>query len=56
MQTAEIIYTDKKEVSCKGNGGALGHPKIYMNIEATGEVQCPYCSKKFIFNKEKAKK
>lgn len=45
----EIKYTNEKEVEC--NGGVLGHPKIYLNMEAKDEVVCPYCSKKFIFKK-----
>ena len=53
-QGDEIIYTDKKEVIC--NGGVLGHPKIYLNMEPNDQIVCPYCSKRFIFkNKEVAK-
>lgn len=50
MTVTETITTHKKEVSC--NGGTLGHPKVYLNMEASGEVVCPYCSKKFILKVE----
>jgi hypothetical protein len=50
----ETEYTNKKEVAC--NGGLLGHPKVYLNMEAASQVVCPYCSKKFIFQKEKVAK
>ena len=51
MKSFEVVYTDKKEVAC--NGGVLGHPRIYLNMEDKGEVVCPYCSKKFVFAVEK---
>ena len=34
-------------VSCDGGGGALGHPKIYLEISKDGKVVCPYCSRTF---------
>lgn len=24
-----------------------GHPRVYLNIEKTGHVTCPYCSTKY---------
>jgi uncharacterized Zn-finger protein len=41
-----ISVTDKR-VYCDG-GGALGHPGVYLNIEADGQVVCPYCSRTFV--------
>jgi uncharacterized Zn-finger protein len=35
-------------VGCDGGGGALGHPLVYLHIEAEGEVVCPYCSRRFV--------
>lgn len=30
--------------SCNGGGGALGHPKVYINLDKAGEPNvCPYC-------------
>ncbi len=45
-QNQDIIYTNHKEVSC--DGGILGHPKIYLNMETSHEIICPYCSRKFV--------
>lgn len=46
-QPFETIMVDHAEVSC--DGGALGHPKVYLHIEReTGEVTCPYCSRTFV--------
>ncbi len=32
-------------VACDGGGGALGHPKVYLELDAEGKVCCPYCSR-----------
>ena len=40
------------QVACDGGGGALGHPKVYINLDS-GEVQtCPYCGMRFVFDPE----
>jgi uncharacterized Zn-finger protein len=45
----EIIQVTRREVICDGGGGALGHPRVYLHIDADqGEqVTCPYCSRVF---------
>jgi len=48
MQPFETVYVDSTEVSCDGGGGALGHPKVYLNLSADGEIECPYCSRLFV--------
>ncbi len=35
-------------VSCDGGDGAAGHPNVYLNIGAEGQVVCPYCSRVFV--------
>ena len=49
----EIVYVKEHRVSCNGNGGALGHPKVYYSL-TDGEAECGYCDRKFIFDPEKA--
>ena len=48
----EVIYTDKRRVSCDGgkgeSGGALGHPLVWYSLE-DGEAECGYCDRKFIY-------
>jgi len=44
----EIIETDSTTVSCDGGGGALGHPRIYLNLGADGHVDCGYCDRRFV--------
>ena len=44
----ETEQVDQLNVACDGGGGALGHPKVYLSLEGKGEVECPYCDKKFV--------
>ena len=48
MQPFETIYVDETIVACNGGGGALGHPRVYLNLSAEGKVECPYCSRLYI--------
>ena len=43
----QIVEVETIEVSCDGGGGALGHPKVFLTL-VDGEVECPYCDKKFV--------
>ena len=43
----ETVEVETVEVSCDGGGGALGHPKVFLTLD-DGEVECPYCDKKYI--------
>jgi len=43
----KIVETSK--VACDGGEGALGHPRVWLQIpEAKGFVECPYCDCKYI--------
>lgn len=33
---------------CDGGGGALGHPKVYINVDKPGTQSCTYCGIRFI--------
>jgi uncharacterized Zn-finger protein len=43
----EIIEVESREVSCDG-GGALGHPRVFLNMGDKGFVECPYCDRRFV--------
>jgi uncharacterized Zn-finger protein len=46
----DVVYVDSSSVACDGDGGALGHPRVFLAIDpASGEVECPYCSRRFIY-------
>lgn len=49
VDPVETVTTDKTAVDCDGGGGALGHPKVYLNIKPeVGYIDCPYCGKRFV--------
>ncbi len=48
MKPAEIIETDKERVGCDGGSGALGHPLVYLTMDTSGKVDCPYCGRRYI--------
>ena len=46
----ETAHVDEEIVACDGGAGALGHPRVFLNMEGKGFVDCPYCDKRFILN------
>ncbi|WP_209348852.1 zinc-finger domain-containing protein [Pontixanthobacter sp. CEM42] len=58
----EIVKTQTRRVSCDGatairgprdgsdrfKPAALGHPKVYLEIDETGYVDCGYCDRRFV--------
>ena len=52
----ETITVDTPTVACDGGGGSLGHPRVFLHIEPqTGDIECPYCSRHYVLNKDAAK-
>lgn len=47
----EVIQVTAREVACDGGGGALGHPKVYLHIDADKDdsITCPYCSRTYVY-------
>uniref|UniRef100_A0A1Y1KJY7 Zinc finger CHCC-type domain-containing protein n=1 Tax=Photinus pyralis TaxID=7054 RepID=A0A1Y1KJY7_PHOPY len=45
------ICTRQNVVCCDG-GGALGHPKIYLNLDKPGLHACMYCGQTFMQSKD----
>lgn len=54
----ETVTVHTPRVKCDGaadirvNGAyqasALGHPRIWLEIDERGHVDCPYCDKRFV--------
>jgi uncharacterized Zn-finger protein len=49
----EIIRTKSKRNVCDGateiaGGAALGHPRVFLEIDESGAVACGYCDKRFV--------
>ncbi len=47
-QAPEIVETEEHRVACDGGGGALGHPKVFLEMGDETAVECPYCDKRFV--------
>lgn len=50
----EIVEVTDTTVACNGDGGALGHPRVFLNLEAGGVIDCPYCDRRFVLAREAA--
>ena len=48
VEVPEIIEVDDTRVACDGSGGALGHPKVYLEMGDEKYVECPYCDRRFV--------
>ncbi|MEQ9692586.1 zinc-finger domain-containing protein [Shimia sp. SDUM112013] len=45
----ETKIVNSYKVACDGGEGALGHPRVYLQIPLEqGWVECPYCDCKYI--------
>jgi uncharacterized Zn-finger protein len=58
IQPPETVYTDSRRVSCDGatdirargayKPAALGHPRVWLEIDEKGYVECGYCDRRFV--------
>ena len=48
MQPPEIIEADSRKLACDGGVGALGHPRVFLNMGTKSEIDCPYCGRHFV--------
>ncbi len=47
----ETVLVRDARISCDGSGdvpAALGHPKIWLQIDEKGYAECGYCDRRFI--------
>ena len=54
----ETVTTTSRRVCCDGtgdgpgktptDGAALGHPRVWLEIDARGYVDCGYCDRRFV--------
>ena len=45
----ETIFVDQTRVACDG-GGALGHPRVYLEMGDENFVECGYCDRRFVLS------
>lgn len=53
MNPPETVYTDSHRVFCDGAtdiraGAVLGHPRVWLEIDEKGYVECGYCDRRFV--------
>jgi NADH dehydrogenase (ubiquinone) Fe-S protein 6 len=44
----ETLSVERSRVACDGDGGALGHPRVFLQMDARGFVDCPYCDRRYV--------
>jgi len=54
----ETVFTDSPRVKCDGASdiratgayrpAALGHPRVWLEIDEKGFVECGYCDRRFV--------
>ena len=48
----ETVFVNRTRVACEGSGGALGHPRVYMEMGEQDFVECGYCDRRFVLSPE----
>ena len=44
----EVITVRSRRIACDGVGGALGHPRVYLEMGGEPFVECGYCDRRFV--------
>ena len=44
----EVIVVRSGRIACDGVGGALGHPRVWLEMGEATFVECPYCDRRFV--------
>ena len=44
----EVIVVHSHRIACEGVGGALGHPRVWLEIGSDPFVECGYCDRRFV--------
>jgi uncharacterized Zn-finger protein len=51
IQPPETVLTESARVKCDGASDiapALGHPRVWLQIDEHGYVDCGYCDRRFV--------
>ncbi len=49
-EAPEVVLVSTRRVCCDGGEGALGHPRVYLDMGDDDKVVCPYCDREFVFD------
>jgi uncharacterized Zn-finger protein len=44
----ELVVVRSRRVACDGVGGALGHPRVWLEMGEADFVECGYCDRRFV--------
>jgi uncharacterized Zn-finger protein len=44
----EVVVVRSRRVACDGVGGALGHPRVWLEMGGEPFVECGYCDRRFV--------
>jgi len=44
----ELVIVRSRRVACDGVGGALGHPRVWLEMGESDFVECGYCDRRFV--------
>ncbi|MFM9863026.1 MAG: zinc-finger domain-containing protein, partial [Micropepsaceae bacterium] len=50
----EVVVVEKRRIACDGDGGALGHPRVFLEMGTGSHVECPYCDRKYVLSPKAA--
>lgn len=48
VEVPEVTEVETTRVWCDGHLGALGHPRVYLEMGDESFVECPYCDRRFV--------
>ena len=51
IEPPETIRVSSRRVACDGSGevpSALGHPRVWLEIDESGFADCGYCDRRFV--------
>jgi len=48
LPAPEVIVVRSRRIACDGVGGALGHPRVYLEMGEADFVECSYCDRRFV--------
>jgi NADH dehydrogenase (ubiquinone) Fe-S protein 6 len=51
MAPPETFRVNTPRVACDGSGdvpAALGHPRVWLEMDERGYVECGYCDRRFV--------
>lgn len=43
----DVVIVTSTRVMCEGSGGALGHPRTWLDMGSDTSVTCKYCDRVF---------